>query len=379
MNRAASDPLVSRCAADQLLRSVLTACAATLLAVSTATADAIRLLPAARVQAGSPLRLGDVAKLQGPAAQALAALQLAADPRTLEDRVVTLEQVRSALEQAGVARSALALTGGTCQLRLVMPHRQEAPPTGPRDAPALVRDDASSLLAQARGTILQRVLETLARTYAVEPADVRLRFSPRDEAFLTLPLTGRRVEVEPAATLSRSARASLTIWTYEGAQLQERRTIVADVELRRPALVLTQSVPRRALIPPQAVRLERRWLAPGGAPLVQSLEALSGAVARSRLDAGTVLRQSMLETPLLVRKGERVAVHYLGRALSLKLHGRSLAPGRKGDVIPCRLERSDAVFLARVDGKARVVVTPDLDRAADDRSHSPNDTQEHTP
>lgn len=334
------------------------------LACAAAVADTVALLPAARVRAGAPLTLGDVAQLQGPTAQALAGLRLADDPRAVDDRVVTLEQVQRALDDAGVARAAVALSGGACQLRIVEPQRPAAPAAGPRDAPALAVDDASSLLVQAQGTILQRVLETLARAWAVEPADVRLRFSPRDEAFLRRPLAGLRVEVEPAAALDQSARASLVVWVYRERQLLERRTIVVDVELRRLVLTLKRTAARGAPITADLVQLERRWLAPGGSPLVSSLEAAQGAVARTRLETGTVLRQSMLETPLLVRKGERVAVHYLGRALSLKLHGRALAQGRLGDVIPCRLDRSDAVFLARVDGKARVVVTPQLERTA---------------
>jgi len=343
------------------LRRWLCAGAALCLACAAAVADTVALLPAARVRAGAPLTLGDVAQLQGPTVQALAGLALADDPRSLEGRVVTLEQVQQALASAGVARAAVAFSGGACQLRIVEPQRPAAPAAGPRDAPALAQDDASSLLAQAQGTILQRVLETLARAWAVEPADVRLRFSPRDEAFLRQPLAELRVEVEPAAALDRSARASLAVWVYREHQLQERRTIVADVELRRSVLTLTRPVARGAPIPAEATQQERRWLAPGGAPLLASRKALQGAVARARLEAGTVLRQSMLETPLLVRKGERVAVHYLGRALSLKLHGRALAQGRLGDVVPCRLDRSDAVFLARVDGRARVVVSPQLE------------------
>lgn len=343
----------------QAITAVSAIAAFTVIALS-APGDGVRLRAAARVAAAAPVKLADVADLEGAEALRFADLSLRERPFAAHEldseSAITLDEVRAALDGAGVNWGRLALTGGRCALRLRGARQPEpAAAIGPPAAPAQASEASAAALA-GEETVRARVTALLARVLAASPENLRVRFDPRDDDLLNLSLNGRRVEVQPGAIRSAGERVPFTIWVYAGNRVAERRTILVEAQMRVAVLVLTAEAARKASIRRSMVRVEERWLPPGGSPLVASMEALDGAIARTRLPVGTALRQAHLDSPIVVRKNERVMVHCVGQAIVLKAPARALADGAEGDVIAFKLDGAEHTFLARVDGPGRAVV-----------------------
>jgi len=206
------------------------------------------------------------------------------------------------------------------------------------------------------GTVRMRVSALLARVFDASPSDLRLRFSARDDSLLSTLLAGRRIEIQPGVTKRAGERIPVTIWMYKGDHVATRRTVLVEAQVRKRVLIMTADVQRKAPIDASIVRKEDRWISPGGPKTVESLEEIKGSVARARIASGAVLRATMLESPIVIRKGERITIHCLGESIVLKVRARALSSGRVGERIECKMEGASQIFVARVDGPGRAVI-----------------------
>ncbi|MFG0273604.1 MAG: flagella basal body P-ring formation protein FlgA, partial [Phycisphaerales bacterium] len=290
----------------------------------TASADQVRLRASASVAPG-PVRLADIATLDGPEAERLAEVTIEPDARSAgaERRVfeIQLAQVRAALDREDVHWGRVALSGASCIVRIVgdAPQPASEPETdAPERSPEPVTLDGPP-------TIRSRIGALLLHLFDVEAQDLRLLFDPRDEAFLATPEWGRRIDLQPNSTGS-SGRQSITVRIFEGERLLEPRTVRVDARLRRSVVRLASGVARGETVGAGQVTLQELWIDPAEESPVGRLEDAVGMLARTRLDAGDLLRVGDIDAPLLVRRGDRVTVHCMSGGVALRANLISYSP-----------------------------------------------------
>jgi flagella basal body P-ring formation protein FlgA len=321
---------------------------------SGARADSITLRASAQATLGAPLRLADVATLEGADAQRLAETVIVADAREKVGQLtrfeIALDDVRDVLASADVNWGRVTLRGSTCTVRVRAP--REAPTTD-SDEPALAAHHTPA------GPVVRDAVRSAVRSaLGVEDENLRIEWDDRDEAFLRRSSWGIRIETQPT-TSGSSARQTIVVRLYEGQALLEERSVRADVEINTAVLTLKRQIERRESIRTEDLATQRVWITPDGSrPIGKPTEAV-GRVAESRLEAGLILRESHVEQPIAVERGERVIVHCISGGIALKAKARALADGRIGQFVEMRLEGRNGTFMARVSGHGVAVLNLD--------------------
>jgi len=303
----------------------------------------IELRPSAALPVGGVL-VGDVADVSGDEAARLSAIEvLESAPAS---GVVRLDDVREALDAAGVNWGRVALRGGECRVRAGAPRLARVESDSNEDAA-----DAEPGVVDLSGpeTPRTRIARMLASLYGVENTDLRLRFEQRDHEFLISYEPGRRYEARVEASRT-SERVPVMVTVFEGERVAETRTVRVDARVRTRALVLTRDLDRGDRIEADAFRPQERWVSPSGSPVIVEAGAALGQLARTRLGTGTVLRDAHLERPVLIKRNDLATVHCLAGSVSVRVEARAMDEGREGDVIEFRVDRESEPFRARVSG-----------------------------
>ncbi len=328
--------------------------AVVLASIGAAHAGTVKLRVQATLPPDAPVTLGDVAELEGDDAASRAGLVLAPSAAEFAGarawREFTIADLRTALGEQKISLSRLALSGSACTVRLAVGREPEAPAPAPPRVNGPERPDLSG-----PPTIRSIVSRGLLDFYGVDPESLRVAFDPRDVAFLDRVEDTRRVSIAPATT-EGSARGVVRVRVFDGDRLADDRTIRADVELLRRVLVMKSDVRRKGVLGESDVNEVETWIRPGGSEPVAAIEDAAGSVARTRLEAGAVLRKDQLEPPVMIRRGELVQVHCLGERYEVDLVARAVRDGRVGELIELRVDGSKQTFAARVDGRARAVM-----------------------
>ena len=338
-----------------LLRLLTIATLLASVAASGARADSITLRTSAVLAPDVSVRLADVATLEGAEAERLGATVLVANAgaKGLEAGwfSVTLNQVRDALANEKVNWGRVSLRGSACTVRV----RAVSADAGPTASATQAPSDSSA----STGPVVRDIVRgALRRVLGVDDADLRVTWDRRDDDFLRRPLWGVRVETQPS-TSNSSARQAIAVRLYEGQTLLEERSVRADVQVHTPVLTLTRQIERRESIRESDLAAQKLWMAPDGARPISSHKDAVGRVAESRLEAGLVLRESHVQQPIAVKRGERVIVHCISGGIALKAKARALSDGRIGQSVEMRLEGRDGTFMARVSGQGVAVLNLD--------------------
>lgn len=328
---------------------------AVLVVVGVARGDAVRVRSSVVLDADAPVRVSDVAVVEGDEAVRAGAVVLADRPCALADpvhgqMVVSLERVRGALADSGFLVARMAISGNACVVRV----RGAAVPAATDETPAAAEREFQTI-GDGPVTVRTRITEMIAQTYGVERDGVRVLFDPRDEALLRMEETGMSVIVRPLTT-SSSARPIVEVRVLSGERTVASGTVTAEVEIRRMVVVATGDVPRHSDEIASLVRTEERWMAPGGAALVVGTGEVLGMRSSRRIRAGEVLRQTDIEGVIAVVRGEVVVVECVRNGVSIQTRARAMGDGRIGERVECRIEGSRKSFVGTVDAVGRVVV-----------------------
>ena len=312
-------------------RTLITIAVALLAAAGARAQDALTLLRTARVEPGRPVLLGDVARVQGPAAARLSALVLVESPQDQTTDAggwfrVEIDQVREALEaELGEAAGMIALSGSACDVQAVRPiltppqDDQERPEAGPvPDAGTLIGLD----------TIRGAVAREIARVLQTDPTALRLAFEPQDREFLDTVPGARLLEV---TAVGSSERMPMGVRLYEADGRSERRTIRVGVQVLRPVAVVSRVLPRAAPIEAADIAIEQRWVAPTDRVVDPGLAV--GSVTKRRLEPGELVQTHLIEPPVLVHRGDRVQVRVRCGELILRREAYAMDDATQGQTI----------------------------------------------
>lgn len=204
---------------------------------------------------------------------------------------------------------------------------------------------------EALETLLAAVRGALPAGAEVRATDATLRGCER------LPERFATVEVVPAvgARVSDRARATLRLLDASGKRVG-RAWLQADLAIRVPAVVAARTLPANATIRQADLGVA---LIPYDRLPTRAVETVASAIGlrtRSPVPEGAALRESILERPLLVRRGDLVQA--MVRRGDLLISGRGVAQedGRLGETIRLESPDGDRAFLGRVAAADRVEV-----------------------
>jgi flagella basal body P-ring formation protein FlgA len=338
---------------------------AMLLATATAHGDSITLRHSVRLHHhDAAITLGDIARLDGADARALADVVIATRQSTGEMVEIDLQQVRSALREAGAnlarvdlsGRRVLVRPGSSAQTQAVQAMQSVSLDTHATTEPLAVEPDhypASHLVNEptVRGAVAQYITSNLR----MNPEHVRLAFAETDGDILAQPLSDARFELQPVSSLA-SDRVRIVIRTWNEARMVDERTLTVRPTFHVPTATLKHQVPRGELITPDAITASAQWLPPSQAQLVMTDRDVLGKRAARRLTEGTLLRSTDIERPIVVERGGRVTVRCLVGGVAISMTAEAREEGSVGDVITFRKLGEREEFAATITGPGEAVV-----------------------
>ncbi len=179
-------------------------------------------------------------------------------------------------------------------------------------------------------------------TSAILPLDPRLRLKPCTQPTFQMPSGNLRGRV----SLKVSCQDGQTNWSIF---LPAQISLSADVAITR------QPMARGAVLHADDISLQHRdvtqqrngWLQP---------EQVTGMALKRPLPAGSLLNDSVLESPVLIRRGDAVVVRSNRGGITIEAAGVALAAGAAGEPIRIRNDRSERVVRGWV-ASAGVVAT----------------------
>lgn len=287
-----------------------------------AIADSITLRPVVRMDAQrAALTLADIARLDGPIAQALGDVPIA----TIEKDAgvwVTIDvgHVREALKaRPELDWSRLTIHGLSTQVRRLTPPRPAEPEPELEPTP-----EESPSVPTLRFAIARRLTDMLA----VESDKLRLKFDDRDTTTLAMPTTRRIVDIQP---LGSGDRVPLAVRVYEHEQLILNITLRVHAEVQRPVAAATGALKKGHILEAGDFTIEDRWLPATARPLAPELA--TGKAIRQAVNPGEAIGIEDVQPPVVVKRGELVSVHCLTEGFVLKLTCRAMSDGRDGELM----------------------------------------------
>lgn len=322
------------------------------LGIAPAHADSITLRRSVVLEGQGPVRLADVADLDGPRARSLSDVVVVESPTLLprdehRGRRLDMALVRDRLTaEPGVNWAFLTVHGSSVLLREPPPKvdRAEAPRADTREDPSEPIDTPI-----VPGTVRALAHDVLLKILKVRPEDLRVRWPERHSGFLDEPVDGRLIHVQP---LGSSSRIPLSITVYEGDRIVRTESVRADLSVRRRAFVVSRAVTRGTRLDAPHATERLMWLDPGVAPALEVL----GQTTTRRLEPGSVVQVSDIEPPLVVQRGEIVALHCVAGAVVLRSRARALESARDGEAVRLELTATGQRVTARMNGKGRAVL-----------------------
>lgn len=348
-------------------RGLITA-AATLVAVVAARAGTVTLLPAATLEAPRTVTLADIADLTGDDARRAAGAAVISEAE-LSKRLgrggavtLTIGDVRAALARAGTSTSRLALSGGSCDVRVLSASVKPQSPvrTSVQTAPEM--QVVGTLLNDAGTPAIKRAAaESVVTFLDSQPQRVRVMFEPRDAAFLSSATGSQSVLARPLNDNPESGSVVVEVRVLEGGVQKSVTSLTVKAEVLATVLRASRDIPRKAVLAHADLEQTEHWVSPGVLRSASDLPAaqIVGQTARHRITAGSVLTRDLMSPAIAVKRNEFFDVWVYQGNLAVKARATALKDGAVGETIPARLDRQRATFQVRLEGERRGVVLND--------------------
>ncbi|MEM8834739.1 MAG: flagellar basal body P-ring formation chaperone FlgA [Planctomycetota bacterium] len=336
-------------------------CLLAVLCARVALGDRVVLRASAVATPGEDVTLGDVATLEGDDAMALADLVVLERGASESSawREVTIRDVRASIIERGVRASRVALSGSTCRVWFRSNTRPIVQAT--QTDVERMRTAQDWLQDESMTPLRAQVVRSIAAWESRHASNLKIEFDVRDDEFLDGAHGSDRVAIEPVSAQG-SPRVSLRVRLYSGESLAGERTIHAMIECLEDVAVASERIGRSDLIGAHSVRLERRWMRPGSASLVRDIDDVDGWVAKTRIDAGDLLRLDLIEKPICVERGELVDVISIVGGIEVRTRARAQRDAREGDLVELQRDGARNAFTGVVQRRGLVLVGGESDR-----------------
>lgn len=280
----------------------------------------------------SAILLSDVAELSGEGAEALADLVLieANQPR----HSVTLSQVRDRLSEIEVNWSKLSLRGyQTCEIKNITSELTQS------NLIHIASDESDKVAGAEPGTVQEKIEKLLHKVCPFSSDQLVIRFNERDADLLQQESVKQHVEIE-LRSMEMPGRLPVEVRLYHDNVLDKREVVYVDCIRQLKMVVTTGVVARGDTITRNDVELRQVTLEAGSAVPMMTLDEVVGKSAKAMLRPNTPITERLVETPLAIKRGDRVTIEARAGSLLVRTEGRALEDGSKGDVIRVRSERT---------------------------------------
>ena len=278
--------------------------------------------------------LGQIAALEGADAglrQALATVVIVASPAPGETRIVDAAFIQARLGQQGTIPAAWQLAGA--------------------DRVRVTRGQQTVSAAQIQQLAADHVLARLP--YPRKDVVVREVSVAGD---VILPRGRLGVDVRPAGKSDYIGNVPLAVELAVDGQPMRRLLVTVRTEVMVPVVLARRPMARYHVITPEDVTVGRMDLVRVPADRLLDPNALVGQRAGRMIPAQTVLTAQMVETPPLVRRGDRVMIVAEGGGLRVSALGEVRHPGGRGEFVDVVNIDSRRKILARVVDSQTVAV-----------------------
>lgn len=355
----------------------------------------IRIWPTASVH-DDMVRLRDVASISDASTDVAARLgdtvvRPAASPSG--DVLVTLDDVRTALSDAGFNLASVRLFGATnCVVR--RPTEPSKPPVRPKPVPLAARSkssgmsktvtDGGTLRGAGRGSApaAQPLRVSTTSTEAIRPDSlefavrqfiqsragcdrgrVSIRFSLAAREALRIAGPDLRFDVRTRDT-DCLGLVALDVDVLSGEARPRTVNLLVEVSLTRPVVVARRTINQGRVLTGHDVGLDERTFQRKDDIGLTEVSGAIGQEARAFLREGDTIGPQQLRVAPLVRRGELVTVWSRRGGLVVKSAGRAAADGALGDVVRVKTESGAEPFEATVTGPKTVSVQASAEQVA---------------
>jgi flagella basal body P-ring formation protein FlgA len=280
---------------------------------------------------GEVIHLGEIAVLEGEAAERLGGVVIGAAPAAGESRRLDGRLVLQALRREGVDLDALAYT-----VPPALQVRRSAQEVDPGTVRAAIERFLAETVGAEGGEAVLRAVEV--------PGPIRIPSGDYEVRVATPPgtaLVGRvRLQIEVLV----DGRPAKSVW------------VTADVGLVAPVVVLRRPVARGEAIAAEDLTVDRRDLAGAPRGVLVRVEEAAGMVARAALPAWTPVRREQLAPPSVVRRGDVVLLVAERGALRVTAPGEVRDDAGLGQQVRVTNRRTRRELVGRVVDPSTVAV-----------------------
>jgi len=345
--------------------------AVAVLALAAAThGDDIVLRSAARMPAGAEkVTLHDIAELNGEYARTLGNIEittLAGPARVIE---ISVQDVRRALDAAGVHWGKTNLQGGRVVIRPRTQSSTEAPmamqavsltrpEAEPRDNGKLIQHRLVSEFAE-EPTVRGALGSYIAKGLRLPTDALQLAFDSRDRDLLDITSSQYRIEVEAVSSL-RSDRIQMVVRLWTGLRIEENVSLTVLPIVRADAVVAARELGEGTKLTTSDLAIEPQWVSPSRSGWFTSIAELNDRVLDRSVRAGERLADKHIRKNIIMHRGDRVIVRCLVGGIVLSMEVEARQEGAEGDLVEFRKLGERDTFFATVTGPGEAVM--DLSR-----------------
>lgn len=209
--------------------------------------------------------------------------------------------------------------------------------------------------AVSREEIVGSVRRSLIEAGAPEDGTVELAgFNPVQVP----PLATPAISVQEATYDPGSERFAATLLVAAEGMPTESARVAGRVVQLADAVIATRRIAAGQIVLPGDVRVQAVPQRRLGQDMAHDPAQVVGQAARRLLAAGQPVPLAAIGAPILVEKGEPVALSLATPGMAIVAQGRALTAGGQGDVIQVLNPASRAVLEARVTGPGHASVAP---------------------
>jgi flagellar basal body P-ring formation protein FlgA len=204
----------------------------------------------------------------------------------------------------------------------------------------------------------EAVRKALAGRYGLDQADVNLALEGNETTIFVEPEAAGELRVQDLVLDARNQHLEATIAVAGSRALTLKPLRVAGQVVDTIEVpVLARGVARGEQVRPSDIRLERRPRTEVAQSGFVDMSALTGRIARSTLQAGTLVREADLAKQEVVGKNDMVTVTYETPGLQLAMRGKAMESGGVGDIVLVQNLQSKRTLQGTIVGAGRISVS----------------------
>ena len=151
--------------------------------------------------------------------------------------------------------------------------------------------------------------------------------------------------------------SNLLVLEFKKDDTLERIKILGYVEAKVPVIVLKRPVLNKSILNEEDIEIELKPLSRLPQDVILDKDAALGKQVRMSLNAGTILRYSHIERPIIIKRNQMVYIIAKGKNFIVKAKGLALQEGREGASIKVKNVSSKKILWGKVISPEEVEVS----------------------